>query len=204
MYRMSSALASQTCNKTTVWNCLVLQGLVAGDISKFDADRMIVQPWAVGIRVVIKRAYKGIEIFKGLSTIISPFKIARQIMAQTEYKSIGLGVKRIRDNVFLVDSFQDRGEKHTVMAYPDKLTCNCMKFKCLSSRLPREAVDLLEAIEQVEEHGSKIASAQGRVHIQCHHIRAVMREGFDAFTSAEYLKNYRQSIVNYRQQRQVS
>lgn len=193
MYGMSSALASQTANKITAWNCLVMQGLVPHELTKFDADRMTVEAWAVGIRVVLKRGYKGLEVFNGLSTIISPLKIATQMFLEAERKSRDLTIQRIRENVFLVDSFQ-KAEKHTVMAYSDKLTCSCMKFKCLSARLPREAADLLQAMGQVtvsDIDGSEhlVAFAKGKTHIQCHHIRAVMKQGFRAITLEDYLIN---------------
>ncbi|WP_169222440.1 hypothetical protein [Brasilonema sp. UFV-L1] len=209
MYGISSSLASQTINKITAWNCLVSLGKVSGTLTKFMSDRMIVEGWGVGVRVVIKRGYKGIEVFKGLSTIISPLKIALQMMEQTCSKSVKLNVIRKSERLFLVDSFQDPSIKHVVSAQFDGLTCSCMKFKCLKSRMEKEAPQLLKALGQVSLlDGSKVyltehydlneRTIEEKVHLQCHHIRAVMREFFDAFTFQEYLWNWKKVINSYR------
>lgn len=211
MYGISSALASQTINKVTAWNCLCLLGKVSGNLTKFDSDRMTVEGWAVGVRVVIKKAYKNlVEVCLGLSTVISPLKIAKQILEQTEWKSRDLNVIRKTDKIFLVDSFQDPTEKHTVAAYNDGLTCSCMKFKCMRNRMQKEAPQLLKALGEVALlDGSKVASTEQfdlrtrnietKFHIQCHHIRAVMRKAFNAFTSQEYLLNWKKVMSEYRQ-----
>ncbi|MDB9373268.1 hypothetical protein [Nodularia sphaerocarpa] len=209
MYNISSQLASQTISKITVWNCLVLLGKVSGNLTQFTSDRMTVEGWAVGVRVVIKRAYKGIEVFKGLSTIISPLKIAKQILERTEFKSRDLTVTRRSERLFLVDSFQDPSVKHVVNAQPDGLTCSCMKFKCLKNRMEKEAPQLLKAIGQISspdrskvcvteiyDHYTRII--EEKIHIQCHHIRAVMRQAFNAFSSLEYSMNWKQVIKRYK------
>ncbi len=208
MYGISSTLASQTINKATVWNCLVILGLVSGDLDKFTADRMTVEGWAVGVRVVIKRAYKGIQVFKGLSTIISPLKIAMHIFEREELKSRGLSVIRKNKNLFLVDSCKDPKQKHAVRAYSYGLECSCMKFKCMRNRIEKEAPQLLKALGKVslldgsqiaytEQYDTSTHTLEGKVHLQCHHIRAVMRKAFNAFTSLEYLMNWKQVINSY-------
>lgn len=208
MYNISSELANQTINKATVWNCLVILGLVSGNMDKFTADRMTVEGWAVGVRVVIKRAYKGIQVFKGLSTIISPLKIAMHILEGEDLKSRGLGIIRKNKNLFLVDSCKNPKQKHIVRAYSDGLQCDCMKFKCLKERMFKEAPQLLKALGQVsmidgsrvtytEQYDTLTHTFEGKVHLQCHHIRAVMRKEFNAFTSDEYLMNWKQVINSY-------
>ena len=209
MYGISSTLANQTIDKVTAWNCLVSLGFVSGDLTPFDANRMTVDGWAVGVRVVIKRAYKGIQVFKGLSTIISPLKIASRMLEQAEWKSHGLNVIRKNKNLFLVDSYQDPKQKHTVMAYAEGLQCSCMKFKCINSRIEKEAPQLLKALGRVslldgsqvaytEQYDTSTHTLEGKVHLQCHHIRAVMRKAFNAFTSFEYLMNWKQVINSYQ------
>lgn len=211
MYNISSQLASQTISKNTVWKCLLLLRKVSGNLTPFTSDRMTVEGWAVGVRVVIKRAYKGIEVFKGLSTIISPLKIAKQILEQTEFKSRDLTVTRRSERLFLVDSFQDPSVKHVVNAQPDGLTCSCMKFKCLKNRVEKEAPQLLKALGEISSlDGSKVCvteiydydtrSIEEKIHIQCHHIRAVMRQAFNAFSSLEYAMNWKQVIKKYKTQ----
>lgn len=209
MYNISSQLASQTISKITAWNCLVLLGKVSGDLTKEIADRMTVEGWAVGVRIVIKRGYKGVEVFKGLSTIISPLKIAEQILKQTEYKSRGLNIIRRNERLFLVDSFQNPKEKHVVTAQPDGLTCSCMKFKCLKKRMEKEAPQLLKALGQVtlidgsklcvtETYNPETRTLEEKIHLQCHHILAVMRQAFNAFSSLEYALNWKQVIKSYK------
>ncbi|PAX59429.1 hypothetical protein [Brunnivagina elsteri] len=212
MFGISSQLASQTINKNTVWKCLVALELVSGEITQFISDRMIVEGWAVGVRVVIKRGYKGIRVFKGLSTIISPLKMALQFMEETCLKSRGLNVTRKSERLFLVDSAQDPTNKHVVTAQADGLTCSCMKFKCLKNRMVKEAPQLVKAIGQItlldgnhlaytEQFNTETMEMVGKIHIQCHHVRAVMREAFNAFSSTEYLLNWKQVINDYRVQR---
>ncbi len=209
MYGISSALASQTINKNTVWKCLLALGKVSGTLTQFISSRMIIEGWAVGVRVVIKRGYKGIQIFKGLSTIISPLKIALHIMEQTFVKSVGLNVIRKSERLFLVDSFQNPKQKHVVTAHPDGLTCSCMKFKCLKNRMEKEAPQLLKALGQINLlDGSKLCvteiydhisrTIESKIHLQCHHIKAVMREFFNAFSSLEYAFNWKQVIKSYQ------
>jgi hypothetical protein len=209
MYNISSQLASQTITKITAWNCLVLLGKVSGNLTKEISDRMTVEGWAVGVRVVIKRGYNGFEVVKGLSTIISPLEMALQFMEQTSSKSIGLNVIRRSERLFLVDSFQDPSNKHVVNAQADGLTCSCMKFKCLQNRMAKEAPQLFKALGQItllngyklaytEQYDTTTMQLVGKVHIQCHHIRAVMREAFKAYSSSEYLLNWKQVIKSYR------
>jgi hypothetical protein len=211
VYNISSELASQTINKKTVWDCLLSLGRVSGILTKNISDRMTVEGWAVGVRVVIKRGYKGIEVFKGLSTIISPLKMAVLFMERTCLKAAGLKVTRKTERLFLVDSFQDPSTKHVVNAQADGLTCSCMKFKCLQNRMAKEAPQLLKGIGEItltdgskfaytEQYDTKTRQLEGKVHIQCHHIRAVMREAFKAFSSSEYLFNWKQVIKSYRVQ----
>jgi hypothetical protein len=118
MYNISSQLASQTINKNTVWKCLVSLGKVSGELNPEIANRMIVEAWAVGVRVVIKRSGSS----KGLSTIISVFNMACAMSAETERKSHGLNVIRKSERLFLVDSFQDPSHKHVITAQADGLT----------------------------------------------------------------------------------
>ncbi|MEM7579094.1 MAG: hypothetical protein AAF316_04445 [Cyanobacteria bacterium P01_A01_bin.80] len=211
MYKISSELSSQTINKRTVWKCLVLLGKVSGELTPFISDRMTVEGWGVGVRVVIKRGYKGIQVFKGLSTIISPIKIAFQIMDETCVKSVGLNVARKNERLFLVDSFQDPTHKHVVTAHPDGLTCSCMKFKCLKNRMHKEAPKLLKALGKValidgsklcynEYYDHQTRTIEEKIHLQCHHIRAVMEQVFNAVTSSEYAFNWKQVIKNYKPQ----
>ncbi len=214
MYNISTTLANQTISKNTVWACLVLLGKVSGNLTQFDKDRMTVNGWAVGVRVVMKRAYKGIEVFKGLSTIISPLKIAMQMMEQTIAKSADLSVIRRSDRIFLVDSRQEIRKKHTVTAHSDGLTCSCMKFQCLQNRMEFEAPQLLKAFGKVQIDGYTMAltefydpdtrSFESKVHLQCHHVRAVMREYFDAFTSQEYVWNWKKVISTFNSEQQQS
>lgn len=209
MYGISSQLASQTINKNTAWKCLVALRKVSGTLTPFISDRMTVEGWAVGIRVVIKRGYKGIEVFKGLSTIISPLKMALQMMEQTLDKSVGLNVIRKNERLFLVDSFQDPSTKHVVNAQPDGLTCSCMKFKCLKNRMQKEAPQLLKALGNItlldgsklcvtETYDPETRTLEEKIHIQCHHIRAVMKQAFNAFSSLEYALNWKQVIKGYK------
>ena len=211
MYGISSSLASQTINKNTVWKCLAVLGKVSGQLTPFISDRMTVEAWAVGVRVVIKRGYKGIQAFKGLSTIISPIKIAYQIMEETCVKSVGLNVIRKNERLFLVDSFQDPKNKHVVTAHPDGLTCSCMKFKCLKNRMHKEAPELLKALGKVawidgsklcanEYYDHQTRTIEEKIHIQCHHVRAVMEQAFNAITSSEYAFNWKQVIKSYKPQ----
>lgn len=212
MYNISSALASQTMSKNMVWKCLTVLGKVTGKLTYSTSNRMIVEGWGVGVRVVIKRGYKGIQVLKGLSTIISPLKIARQIMEQNFIKSVGLNIIRRSERVFLVDSRQDPRNKHVVTAHPDGLTCSCMKFKCLNNRIEKEAPILLKALGEVklldnqkacktEFYDLKKGDIEEKVHIQCHHIRAVMEECFNAFTAQEYVFNWKKVISSYKTQK---
>lgn len=212
MYGISSSLASQTISKNTVWKCLSMLGKVTGDLTYSISNRMIVEGWGVGVRVVIKRGYKGIQIFKGLSTIISPIKIAMQIMEQNYIKSVGLSIIRRSERVFLVDSRQDPKNKHVVTAHPDGLTCSCMKFKCLSNRMEKEAPILLKALGEVklldnqkvcktEFYDFDTKNIEEKIHIQCHHIRAVMEECFSAFSAQEYVWNWKKVISSYKAQK---
>lgn len=209
MYGISSNLASQTINKRNAWACLLSLELVKGEMRKSDADRMIVEAWSVGIRVVIKKIYKGVQVIKGLSTIISPLKIATTILENTLAKAAGLNAVRKLKKVFLVDSSQDPAQKHTVIAQSYGLSCSCMKFKCLSNRLEREAPQLLKAIGEIklldnsrlcktEVYNTKTRRIEEQIHVQCHHIRVVMKKFFNAFTSQEYLLNWREVMDSYR------
>jgi hypothetical protein len=209
MYNISSSLASQTINKNTAWKCLVSLGKVSGELNPEIANRMIVEGWGVGVRVVIKRGYKGVQVFKGLSTIISPLKMALQMMEQTCLKAAGLNVIRQSERLFLVDSFQDPSTKHVVNAQADGLTCSCMKFKCLKNRMHKEAPQLLKALGQItlidgsklcvtEIYDTQTRTLEEKVHIQCHHIRSVMKQAFNAFTSLEYSLNWKQVIKSYK------
>ncbi len=211
MYGISSALASQTIDKNTIWQCLISLEKVSGNLTPFISDRMIIESWAVGVRVVIKRAYKGIQVFKGLSTIISPVKAVKLIMEKIELKSRGLNVIRRGERLFLVDSFQDPKNKYFVIAQAEGLTCNCMKFKCLEKRMHKEAPELLKALDKIillnneklcttEFYDFTKRTIEKTIHIQCHHIRAVMREAFDAFTSSEYVFNWKKVINRYKSQ----
>ncbi len=83
MFGISSELASQTISKNMIWDCLIESGKVSGSLTSDILKRMTVEGWAVGVRVVIQRAHKGIESIKGLSTIISPLKIITQFMKLT-------------------------------------------------------------------------------------------------------------------------
>jgi hypothetical protein len=179
MYNISSSLASQTINKNTAWKCLVALGKVCGEITPEIANRMIVEGWGVGVRVVIKRL-----------------------------KAVGLNVIRKSERLFLVDSFQDPSDKHVVNAQPDGLTCSCMKFKCLKNRMHKEAPQLLKALGQItlidgsklcvtEIYDTQTRTLEEKIHIQCHHIRAVMKQ-FNAFTSLEYSLNWKRVIKSYK------
>ena len=66
MFGISSELASQTISKNMVWDCLIESGKVSGSLTSDILKRMTVEGWAVGVRVVIQRAHKGIESIKGL------------------------------------------------------------------------------------------------------------------------------------------
>ncbi len=209
MYGISSELASQIINKNTVWECLLTLGKVSGELTPDIAKRMIVEGWAVGVRVVIQRGYQGIKILKGLSTIISADKIITQFMQKILSKSVNLNVIHKSERLFLVDSFQDQRTKHVVNAQPDGLTCSCMLFKCLNKRMGQEAPQLIKALGQViSEDGSKICvtevydhatrTIEEKIHLQCHHIQAVMKQMFNASTSLDYVLNWKQVINNYK------
>lgn len=211
MYNISSSLASQTINKNTVWQCLLSLEKVSGELTQFISDRMVIESWAVGVRVVIKRGYKGIRVFKGLSTIISPLKAVKLMMEKIELKSRGLNIIRRGERLFLVDSFQDPTQKHFVIAQAEGLTCSCMKFKCLEKRMHKEAPELLKALDKIillnneklcttEYYDFFTGNIEEKIHLQCHHIRAVMREAFNAFTSSEYVFNWKQVINRYKSQ----
>jgi len=83
-----------------------------------------------------------------------------------------------------------------------------MKFQILQERMMDEAPKLVEALGKVALlDGSKVAyteyydpdtrSLVGKVHLQCHHIRAVIRQHFDAYTLQEYLWNWKKVISAY-------
>jgi len=208
MFGISSELASQTISKNVVWECLTTLGRVSGDLTHDIIKRMTVEGWAVGVRVVIKRGYEGV---KGLSTIISPLDIIRHFIKQTLNKASFLNIIRKGEKIFLVDSFQDETKKHVVLAHPEGLTCSCMKFKCLNNRMDKEAPQLVKALGQlINENGEKICVTEvydhetgiieEKVHLQCHHIQAVMQKIFNANTFLEYVLNWKQNIKNYRMQ----
>jgi len=209
MYGISSELASQTISKNMVWDCLTASGKVSGSLTSDIFKRMTVEGWAVGVRVVIKRAYKGLQVLKGLSTIISPFKIISQLMKKSLDKSSSLNVFQQSERLFLVDSFQDNRIKHLVNAQPDGLTCSCMKFRCLNKRIHQEAPQLVKALSQViSKDGSKICVTEiydhqtktitEKVHVQCHHIQAVMKQIFNAETSLDYVMNWKETMRKLR------
>lgn len=208
MFGISSELASQTISKNVVWECLTTLGRVSGDLTHDIIKRMTVEGWAVGVRVVIKRSYEGV---KGLSTIISPLDIVRYFIKQTLNKASFLNIIRKGEKIFLVDSFQNETKKHVVLAHPEGLTCSCMKFKCLNNRMDKEAPQLVKALGQlINENGEKICvtevydhetgTIEEKVHLQCHHIQAVMQKIFNANTFLEYVLNWKQNIKNYRMQ----
>jgi hypothetical protein len=211
MFGISSQLASQTISKNVVWECLTTLGRVSGDLTYDIIKRMTVEGWAVGVRVVIKRGCEGI---KGLSTIISPLDIVRYFIKQTLNKASFLNITRKGERLFLVDSFQDETKKHVVLAHPEGLTCSCMKFKCLNKRMHEEAPQLVKALGQlINENGEKICvtevydhetgTIEEKVHLQCHHIQAVIQKIFNADTFLEYVLNWKQNIKNYRMQQRA-
>jgi len=203
MFDLSSQLASQTISKKIVWAYLTAQRKVSGEITHSDIQRMTVELWATGVRVVLKKAAPTIIEMakKGLSTIISIWEIGRTIARETIDKSIGLAVTRKSDRIYLVDSRQG-GEKHTVAAYPDGISCSCMKFKCLSNRISNEAPKLRSAIARAEVPGTQDAIALSEQydtstrrivetdHIYCHHILACIREIFGSSSIQDYLFSY--------------
>ena len=86
-----------------------------------------------------------------------------------------------------------------------------MKFKCLNNRMDKEAPQLVKALGQlINENGEKICvtevydhetgTIEEKVHLQCHHIQAVMQKIFNANTFLEYVLNWKQNIKNYRMQ----
>jgi hypothetical protein len=150
-----------------------------------------------------------LEIAKGLSTIISPLKIVTQLMKKSLDKSYSLNVFQQSERLFLVDSFQDPRTKHVVNAQPDGLTCSCMKFRCLNKRIYKEAPQLVKSLSQlISSDGSKLYVTEiydhqtrtitEKVHIQCHHIQAVMQQIFQATTSLEYVMNWRRIMTNLK------
>lgn len=203
MFELSSQLQSQTVSKKIVWKYLTGKRKVTGEITHTDIQRMSIEFWAVGVRVVLRKtANTATELAKkGLSTIISIWDIGRTIANDTIAKSIGLAVIRKSDRIYLVDSNQG-GDKHTVAAYPDSISCSCMKFKCLSNRISNEAPKLRSAIAKAEVPGSQDAIAlteqydthSRRIveteHIYCHHILACIREAFNSSTIQDYLFSY--------------
>jgi hypothetical protein len=210
MYGISSELASQTISKNMVWDCLIASGQVSGSLTPDIFKRMTVEGWAVGVRVVIKRATKGLEVLKGLSTIISPLKIITQFMKKSLDKSYSLNVFQQSERLFLVDSFQDRNTKHIVNAQPEGLTCSCMKFKCLNKRIHKEAPQLIKSLSQlISSDGTKLCVTEiydhqtrtitEKVHVQCHHIQAVMKQIFNADTSLDYVLNWKQTMKKLRE-----
>jgi len=210
MYGISSELASQTISKNMVWDCLIASGKVSGTLTPDIFKRMTVEGWAVGVRVVIKRATKGLEVLKGLSTIISPLTIITQFMKKSLDKSYSLNVFQQSERLFLVDSFQDRNTKHVVNAQPEGLTCSCMKFKCLNKRIHKEAPQLIKSLSQlISSDGTKLCVTEiydhqtrtitEKVHLQCHHIQAVMKQIFNADTSLDYVLNWKQTMRKLRE-----
>jgi len=113
------------------------------------------------------------------------------------------------ERLFLVDSFQNPNNKHVVNAQPDGLTCSCMKFKCLNKRMHKEAPQLIKSLSQlISTDGTKICVTEiydhytktitEKVHIQCHHIQAVMQQIFHADTSLDYVMNWKQVMKELR------
>ncbi len=223
MFFISSALASQTASKTTAWDSLVMLGQRLGDITKQHADHMTIDHWWVGLRVRIKPFWEigrnviSATYHKGISTIISWKQIAARIMEKAEDKSLDLEVIR-EGNIFIkVQGSQATSGYWTVKAFPQGLTCNCWHFRCLHNRMVRgfdgikEAQTLLEAIKNyrtpsglqpaLKERADLDSSGHVKIisecQIQCHHIRAAMRECFEAFTVGEYLFNYRKKQADW-------
>ena len=73
----------------------------------------------------------------------------------------------------------------------------------------KEAPQLLKALGEItlidnsklcltEIYDTQKRTLEEKIHIQCHHIRAVMKAAFNAYTSLEYTFNWKQAIKNYK------
>ncbi|MGK7883056.1 MAG: hypothetical protein AB4057_00320 [Crocosphaera sp.] len=208
MFSISSALLSQTASKRTAWTCLKRLGKRDNNMTYQDSNYMKTEAWYVGLWVNIKPYWTmGKNVIeatyhKGLTTIISWKEIIKSFYVRTNSKADSLEIERTGEKLFKVQGTQQ--PFYGVMAQPTKLTCNCYLFKCLDNRLNRdeESPKFQKEMREFEENGQKpylkelVEIVDGKctieqsLQVQCHHIRAVMHQFFNASTMEEYLLNY--------------
>lgn len=199
---ISTALQSQTFNKRNTWQALRELGIVKDDLSKEESDRLLVEGWWIGVRVILKRSVKHIlqNTQKGFSTIVSWKNIFKAIFNDSWRKSSQILTEHIQDNKFKVESFQNREEYHIVKAYPTGLQCSCMKYKCIKNRLD-EAPQLKKEFKlsdywKLERYNEKTNQLEITSSPFCHHILAVVKKEFDSHSLQEYNWKYKE-IIEY-------
>ena len=202
---MSSAkqfLQSQTFNKRNCWAALQNLGIVSSAYSPKDSDRLIVEGWWIGVRVVLKRGVDHIleKTQKGFSTIVSWKAIFKAIFKDSWDKSEDISAEYIGENLFHVRSRQNPKEYHQVIARPTGVSCSCKKYQIIKENLHevpslKQQFKLSEEwkLERYDEEKGKLEATSSPF---CHHGIRVIRQFFSAQNLQEYAWNY-QEVVNF-------
>lgn len=157
-----------------------------------EPKQIIAEGWHVGFRLVVRRAWRGIEIFKGFSSIISWREIAKCFEEYLKEKANKVEIEIIKKDAFRVSSSQNPRQKYFVYAHPTSLSCSCMKYHCLRNRhgeAPKFFDNLNNfSLEVFDMHSMQLEKRQ---QIVCHHIYAVMSKVFGVSSLQNYADMYK-------------
>ena len=197
---ISTQLQNQTFSKRNCWAALQNLGIVSTEYSQKDSDRLIVEGWWIGVRIVLKRTVNSLleKTQKGFSTIISWKNVFKAIFRDSWNKSEEITARYIDGDLFHVESRREPGGYHQVIARPTGLSCSCKKYQIVKEHI-HEAPELKQQFKLSDEWSVEIYNEEtDKLEIIsspfCHHGIRVMREFFEAETLKKYAWKYKDTI----------
>lgn len=161
---ISSQLQSQLFSKKATKWVLVRKGLIWSETNPH-LENLKIQVFTKCVLVSLPK--NPITGEKGFSVFISMYEYLDYIIKRSTVKAEGIECTRMIKTAWLVESFQDKQDCHTVSVYPDKVSCSCMLYKCLNKRIKLECPYFYKLMQKDDFFCGQVV---------CHHIYRVLNE----------------------------
>ncbi len=173
----SSQLASQLFSKDITWQILI-DKYPAKIWYRTPPKDLKIEIWANCVYVHLPKsdqnAYDGFSLFISFNDYLEKFAL------KTAIKAHNLNAIQVRKTIFSVSSSQGQtAERYTVNAAQFGMTCDCMLYKCLRSRLHELPASFKKVLKINENFKGQFI---------CHHIEAVIAK-LNCYDLADYLES---------------
>ena len=172
---ISSQLASQLFSKDITWQIL-LDKYPTKIWRHTPPTELRIEVWSncVYVQLPASDRLQGFSLFLSFNDYLDKFAL------KTAMKAYHLNAIQVRKTIFSVSSSQGQtAERYTVNAAQFGITCDCMLYKCLRSRMAELPASFKKVLRKHEDFQGQFI---------CHHIEAVLNK-LNCYDLANYLES---------------